>query len=214
MPSFICIAVESVDDISLTANESPLIAPATFKPSAMFTALEPSAMIVPLITRLSLIVTPDESVDCKDSKSPIFAVIFPVAVRLLNPVISLDASTTTALLAATVPAVIVSIVSNSASVNTAAPTVNAVPVTIPPDVIAPVKFAVLPPTTAPLISTASCILMFEESVDLIMFVSTVPAVTSPSRFATMVAVLESVTAVAVPTDVDNTALNLSSPSFQ
>ncbi len=110
---------------------------------------------------------------------------------------------------------IVSIVSSSASVSTALPQVKDVPVRVPPDVTAPVKLAVEPPTTAPVISTASLILMLAESVDCIMLQSIVPTVTvSPSKFATSVAVLESVTAVADAAEVVNTALNLSSPSFQ
>ena len=44
-------------------------------------------------------------------------------------------------------------------------------------------------------------------------VSALP-VTAPSIFATMVAVLESVTDVTVDAELDRTALNLSSPSFQ
>ena len=64
-------------------------------------------------------------------------VVAPVAVIFLNDPMSLLESTTTALDAATVPAVTPSIVSSSVSLIAADPIVNPVAVTIPEDVIAP-----------------------------------------------------------------------------
>ena len=54
----------------------------------------------------------------------------------------------------------------------------------------------------------------DESLETISLHVTVVPVKSPSKVATMVAVDESVTAVAVATEFESTALNLSSPSFQ
>ncbi len=72
-------------------------------------------------------------------------------VTFLKVPISLFESTTTALLAATVPAVIPSICSNSASLITALPIVKPVPVTTPVHVTAPQPI-VPKPVTLPLVS--------------------------------------------------------------
>jgi len=62
----------------------------------------------------------------------------PEIVKFLWPVVSMLPSVVTTLEAIAVPAVKPSSSSNSASARTALPAVNAVPVTTPPEVIAPV----------------------------------------------------------------------------
>ena len=77
------------------------------------------------------------SIYTSPEKSPVAASSSPEIVMLRPPVISMFASVMIALEAITVPAVMPSNVSNSASVRTALPAVNAVPVITPPDVIVP-----------------------------------------------------------------------------
>ena len=74
----------------------------------------------------------------------------PSIVKFRIVPISLLASTTTALDARTVPAVIPSNISNSASAITAEPAVNPLPVTTPEDVIAPEASVPAAVTSAPL----------------------------------------------------------------
>ena len=99
----------------------------------------------------------------------------PVALTFLNPDASALLSTTTALLAATVPSVIPSIFSKSVSSMSAEPIINEPPdVIFPDDVIAPV-------VTAPVISTASAIVIFVESElsSVVPFILNALMITSP-----------------------------------
>ena len=99
----------------------------------------------------------------------------PVALRFLNPEASKLPSTTTALFAATVPFVIPSIFSKSVSSISADPIINEPPdVIFPDDVIAPVVIA-------PVISTASAIVIFVESElsSVVPFILKALMITSP-----------------------------------
>jgi hypothetical protein len=93
---------------------------------------------------------------------------------------------------------------------------SADPITKDPEVVTlPPKVAVLEPVSAPIMDTASVILISDESVELSVFVFTVVIVADvPSIVATIVASEVSVTPLTSPPEVVSTALNLSSPSFQ
>ena len=83
-------------------------------------------------------------------KSPVAASISPVMVKFLCPEVSMFASVVTTFEAIAVPAVRPSNSSSSASARTALPAVNAVPVTIPVEVIAPEPIVPAKVTFAPL----------------------------------------------------------------
>ena len=91
----------------------------------------------PTTSRPSFILIFDESVDNIELTSSIAVFTVPVAVTFLNEAMSLFESTTTALDAATVPAVMPSIVSSSASLMFAEPIINPVAVTVSLKVAAP-----------------------------------------------------------------------------
>ena len=120
-------------------------------------------------------------------------VIVPVAVRFLNEAISLSESTTTALEAATVPAVTPSIVSNSASLIAAEPMVNPAAVMTPDAVKAarPDATSAEPSSTNALLAAPAPFVMpssFSKSVSFItaepivnpVAVTTPPDVIAPS----------------------------------
>ena len=99
-------------------------------PSSMFSSAAVLVTAVPLIDNASVSKVPSTSTLPETSSEP--ASNSPVSVILRKPVASLFASTTTALEAATVPAVIPSILSKSFSL------ISALPITKLPPVIAPV----------------------------------------------------------------------------
>ena len=82
----------------------------------------------------------------------VFAAIGPVAVIFLNPEMSELPSTTTALLAATVPAVTSSIVSNSLSEIFAFPIIKEPLAVMLPELVMSLEFIVPRPETFPLVS--------------------------------------------------------------
>ena len=69
-------------------------------------------------------------------------------------------------------------------------------------------------TTLPVPCGLKLIFVFDDAVDIKLSAIVIAFEPALSKFATIVAKDESVTAVAAPPEVDNTALNLSSPSFQ
>ena len=112
-------------------------------PSSMFSSAAVLVTAVPFIDSASVSKVPSTSTFPLTSKEP--ASSSPVSVMFLAPVKSLLLSTTIALEAATVPAVIPSIVSNSASLISALPITKLVPVIAVPVIAA----ALDPPITAP-----------------------------------------------------------------
>ena len=69
-------------------------------------------------------------------------------------------------------------------------------------------------TTLPVPCGLKLIFVFDDAVDIKLSAIVIAFEPALSKFATIVAKDESVTAVADPPELDKTALNLSSPSFQ
>ena len=141
--------VTSLLESAITANEAETV-PAVM-PSSKLISAAVEVTVVPLIESASVSKVP--------SKSPSTASMLPtnvVAVTFLNDPISLLESTTTALEAATVPAVTPSIVSNSASDIFAEPITKLVPVIAVPVIAAALLPPIIAPSTVPpLISAVS-----------------------------------------------------------
>ena len=97
-------------------------------PSRMFNSAAVAVTAVPLIDKASVSNVPSISASPDTSNEP--ASSSPVSVMFLKEAASLFESTTTALEAATVPAVIPSSISSSASVNSAPEPNVSVPVTV------------------------------------------------------------------------------------
>ena len=117
----------SLLESTITANEADTV-PAVM-PSTKFNSAAVDVTAVPFIDRASVSKVP--SMSASPDISSVAASNSPVSVTFLNDPISLFESTTTALLAATVPAVTPSIVSNSASLMFADPIIKPVAVNVP-----------------------------------------------------------------------------------
>ena len=143
--------------LSFTTNLSAstrVVEVADVSPSIMFNSAAVAVTAVPLRVSASVSKVPSTSTSPDTSKEA--ASSSPVIVTFLAPVKSLLLSTTTALDAATVPAVMPSIVSNSASFISAEPITKLVPVIVVPVIAAALEPPIVAPSIVPpLISAVS-----------------------------------------------------------
>ena len=134
----------TVDVIPSSAFISAAVA---VTPSSMFSSAAVLVTAVPFIESASVSKVP--SISASPDISKVAASNSPVSVTFLKLPISLLLSTTTALLAATVPAVTPSIVSSSASLISAEPITKLVPVIVVPVIAAALEPPIIAPSTVP-----------------------------------------------------------------